>query len=229
MVEIIHREKAVGLRSELTPWIAPASVPLSHLDRTLLMQGANTSPGEPWVPVPDSESAGGRTFLTIQGRCNAWRRPGYLTWRTRQPAVYSAGIPAAGLRQDELEVRVNTGRKLLLVATMISLAVSAWAQSAVTDEIRPIGDLRRGEFVVVRGEVIRFRDHDEIRLQDATGRVDVYLGEQRRTRPPFRIGDTITVAGWVDDDLFEFPKEIYASEIILNDGTVLSVGDQGWE
>lgn len=132
-------------------------------------------------------------------------------------------------RRNEKEMRVNTRRTPLLVATMLTLAVSAWAQAPEADSIRPIGDLRRGEFVAVRGEVIRFRDHDEIRLQDVTGRVDVYLGEQPRARPPFRIGDTITVAGWVDDDLFDFPKEIYASEIILSDGTVLSVGGQGWD
>jgi len=124
---------------------------------------------------------------------------------------------------------VNTSRTLLLIVAMLTLAVSAWAQAPVADEIRPIGDLRRGEFVAVRGEVIRFRDHDEVRLQDSTGRVDVYLGEQPFTRPPFRIGDTISVAGWVDDDLFDFPKEIYASEIILSDGTILSVGGQRWE
>jgi hypothetical protein len=82
---------------------------------------------------------------------------------------------------------VNTSRTLLLMFAMLTLAVSAWAQAPVADEIRPIGDLRRGEFVAVRGEVIRFRDHDEVRLQDSTGRVDVYrnVSGALPTRNPF--------------------------------------------
>jgi hypothetical protein len=45
VVETIHREIAAGLRSELPQGVTPGSVPLSHLDRTLLMQERTQTSG----------------------------------------------------------------------------------------------------------------------------------------------------------------------------------------
>lgn len=120
---------------------------------------------------------------------------------------------------------------LFKVAIVFTVCASAWAVVPEDMEITEIGDLSRGEFVTVRGRITRFNDYDELRLRDESGQVDIYLGEAPMRRPPFSLGDTITVAGWVDDALIQLPfKEIYATEIYLEDGTVLSVGrDSGWD
>lgn len=119
-------------------------------------------------------------------------------------------------------------RFLLTIVVVLATSGSVWAQTESDAEIRNIGDVRRGEFVAVRGEVVRFREHDELRIQDSTGRIDIYLGEGSIARPPFDVGDTITVLGWVDDDLFDFPRDIYATEIILEDGTTITIR-ASWE
>jgi uncharacterized protein YdeI (BOF family) len=124
---------------------------------------------------------------------------------------------------------MHLNRCLLLCLAIIAVAASAWTQTPATEEIREIGSLRPGEFVIVRGEVIRFRERDEIRIQDSSGRVDVYLGEQPFARPPFQLGDTIVAAGWVDDDWFDFPRELYATEIILSDGTSIAINSERWD
>lgn len=119
-------------------------------------------------------------------------------------------------------------RFLLTIVVVLATSGSVWAQTESDAEIRNIGDVRRGEFVAVRGEVVRFREHDELRIQDSTGRIDIYLGEGSIARPPFGVGDTIIVLGWVDDDLFDFPRDIYATEIILEDGTTITIR-ASWE
>lgn len=113
------------------------------------------------------------------------------------------------------------GMRLVLFVLMVSLGGAAWAQTGGEEGIREIGSLRRGEFATVRGEVIRFREYDEIRIADGTGRIDVYLGEPDFSGWPFEVGDMLTISGRVDDDV-SFQKELYAREIVLEDGTVLS-------
>lgn len=90
------------------------------------------------------------------------------------------------------------------------------------DEIVPIDEIRRGEFVTVRGEVVRVPDYDEFFLQDDSGRAKIDLGDRLR-RPIVRRGDTVIVSGWVDDDSLMRPHEIYAEEIILQDGIVIEI------
>jgi len=124
---------------------------------------------------------------------------------------------------------MHLNRYLLLCLAIIAVAAPAWTQTPANEEIREIRSLRPGEFVVVTGEVIRFRERDEARIQDSSGRLDIYLGEQPLVRPPFQLGDTITVAGWVDDDRFDFPRELYATEIILSDGTTIAIDSERWD
>lgn len=103
------------------------------------------------------------------------------------------------------------------------LAVSALGSGLLgADELVSIDEIRRGEFVTIRGEVTRVPDYDEFILEDDTGRVEIDLGDRMR-RPMVRRGDIVTVAGWVDDDSIRRPYEVYAVEIILEDGTVLEI------
>lgn len=132
-------------------------------------------------------------------------------------------LRAATLPITRREVHIRMNRLLLAGIAVLALSTAACAQTVGDTGIQDIGNVRRGAFVGVRGEIIRFRDYDELRIQDATGRIDVYLGERGISQPPFRVGDAITVLGWVDDDFFQIPKEIYASEIILEDGTTIRI------
>jgi uncharacterized protein YdeI (BOF family) len=133
---------------------------------------------------------------------------------------------------DNRFVEVTTHMLKYVVILLTTLLVSgiAWPQAPFDSEIREIRTIRRGEVVVVRGEIIRFQDYDELRIQDATGRIDIYLGEHSIAQPPFQVGDTIMVMGRVDDDLFDIPREIYATQIGLQDGSTLTVGSpEGWD
>lgn len=114
---------------------------------------------------------------------------------------------------------------LLTAATGLTVGVQAQEQG---ETITALGDLRRGEFVTVEGTVTRMRDYDEFRMEDGTGRVDVYVRGGMR-RPAFGRGDTVIVRGWVDDDLVDIPRDIYATEIELEDGTVIEVRGSAWD
>jgi uncharacterized protein YdeI (BOF family) len=86
-----------------------------------------------------------------------------------------------------------------------------------------IGELRRGEFVEIRGELVRRPDEDELIIQDETGRAEIYLGREGRSLRDFAIGEELVVRGWVDDDRFQRIKEIYAVEIEKSDGTLIVI------
>lgn len=91
---------------------------------------------------------------------------------------------------------------------------------APTEDITPIGDLSRGMNAVIRGNVTRILDEDEFRIEDETGSVRVYIGWQNRVR--VRVGEEILVRGFVDNDLASFFRpELYANEIVRQDGTVI--------
>lgn len=96
---------------------------------------------------------------------------------------------------------------VLLMATTPALA-----------DVTSIGDIQRGQPVTVAGVIERFHDEDEIRLRDETGSVRVYLGPQPLA---LDLGERIQVSGFMDDDLFF--NELYAREIVTDDGEVITV------
>lgn len=74
----------------------------------------------------------------------------------------------------------------------------------------------------VQGEVTRILDEDEFRIEDDSGSVRVYIGWKNRVS--VTVGEKITVEGIVDDDLDAFFRpELYATEIIREDGTVIEL------
>ena len=87
-------------------------------------------------------------------------------------------------------------------------------------EVIPIDDIARGQSVTVAGVVEHFFDIDEIRLRDQSGAVRVYLGSGDL---PIETGARITVSGIMDDDLFS--NELYAREITLENGEILTVSE----
>ncbi len=100
----------------------------------------------------------------------------------------------------------------------VALALSGLlVASPALAEITPIADVERGGMTVVSGVVDRLLDEDEFRLSDATGDIRVYVGPNW---VPADVGETITVSGFVDNDLF---REIYAREITRADGTVVTL------
>jgi len=102
--------------------------------------------------------------------------------------------------------------KRFFLSTAIALMTSlAFAEAKLT----PIGDLERGSMVTVSGTVDRITDEDEFRLVDSTGRVRVYVGPNW---VPVNEGESVTVKGFVDDDIIG-PLEIYALSLIRADGT----------
>jgi Uncharacterized conserved protein len=105
-------------------------------------------------------------------------------------------------------------RLALPLAAPCACAVPAFAQDAPPT---PIGEVQRGTFATVAGDVSRILDEDTFRLQDATGRIRVYIGPNRM---PVRAGDTVVVEGFVDDD--PGPRELYADTLTLPDGTVVT-------
>ena len=84
-----------------------------------------------------------------------------------------------------------------------------------------IGSLQRNTMVSVYGVVQRITDEDEFQIADDTGSVQVWTGDQFFTVEP---GETVTVTGFVDDDLV---IEIYAQEIVRQDGSVVTIGRPG--
>ena len=81
-----------------------------------------------------------------------------------------------------------------------------------------IGEVARNTMVTVSGTVQRVTDEDEFVIEDATGSIPVWTGNQFFT---VDVGESVTVSGFVDDDLL---KEIYAQEIIRADGSVVLIG-----
>ena len=101
-------------------------------------------------------------------------------------------------------------------------------QSTSAEEVTPIEELASGMTVTVQGEVTRILDEDEFRIDDSTGSVRVYIGWKNRM--PVPIGETVLVRGVVDDDLeSRFRPEIYAFEIIREDGSAIDLNERGAE
>jgi len=91
------------------------------------------------------------------------------------------------------------------------------SQTATADGTTPIGSLQRNTLVTISGTVERVADEDEFFLQDATGSVKVWTGG---AIIPVAPGETLTVRGFVDDDLV---MEVYAQEIIRANGEQVAV------
>ncbi len=116
--------------------------------------------------------------------------------------------------------------------TAIAFAVVAGAVSAQSAEgaqsgddapaVQSIQSLRRGSFATIQAEVVRYRDHDEILVRDASGRIEVFLGSGVFS-PPVEVGETVTITGWVDDDIIDIRREIYATQIVRDDGTIIEL------
>jgi len=102
------------------------------------------------------------------------------------------------------------------ILTTAALLFTLAAPFALAETITPISDLQRGTMVTVQGTVERITDEDEFRLADASGDIRVYVGPNW---VPASVGETVTVNGFVDDDLG--PREIYARSLTRADGTVV--------
>lgn len=88
--------------------------------------------------------------------------------------------------------------------------------------ITEIKEVRRGQRVTLKGEVVRLRDEDEFVLSDSTGQIDVYIGW--RNDMPVQAGDQILVVGIADDDVAPGMKpEIYARTIIFANGDLVDL------
>lgn len=112
--------------------------------------------------------------------------------------------------------------RFLFAVPAAFLAFALAAPAALAETVTNIGSLERGDRVTLQGEVTRILDDDEFRLEDATGSVRVYIGW--RNRVMVDVGETVTVKGVVDDDLDTyFRPEVYAEEIILQDGRTVSL------
>ena len=106
----------------------------------------------------------------------------------------------------------------------IGLLLIVWGIAAVghgtasPETVTKIGEVTRGASVTLKGEVTRILDEDEFRLKDETGSIRIYIGW--RNRVMVNVGETVTVKGVVDDDLVSaFRPEVYAKELIREDGT----------
>ncbi|MDJ1008108.1 MAG: hypothetical protein QNJ13_09830 [Paracoccaceae bacterium] len=102
-------------------------------------------------------------------------------------------------------------------STLTFVALTALATPAFAD-VTAIADLPRNQPVTVAGTVERFHDEDEIRLTDETGSVRVYLGPQPVA---LDLGQKVEVTGFLEGDLIG--REIYAREIVMEDGTVIAI------
>ena len=106
-----------------------------------------------------------------------------------------------------------------LLAAMVTISAPTLATEVTGKgdmaQSQKIAGLLPGQEVTLRGVVLRITDEDEFILSDASGQIPVYVGPNM---VPAAQGETITVAGRVDDD---FPREIYATLIIRADGTQL--------
>ena len=101
-----------------------------------------------------------------------------------------------------------------MLGLVLALSIFLGAVIAQAKDITPIDDVRRGTPVVIQGEVVRILDVDEFRIQDDTGSIRVYIGW--RNRMPVKVGDRVTVDGFVDDDGLR--PEVYAWSLTTADG-----------
>lgn len=110
---------------------------------------------------------------------------------------------------------------LLLGALFLFTVADDFVQGSETGEkITKIGEVTRGANVTLKGQVTRILDDDEFRLTDETGSIRIYIGW--RNRVMVKVGETVTVRGFVDDDLINvFRPEVYANELVREDGTVI--------
>lgn len=102
--------------------------------------------------------------------------------------------------------------KALMIAT---LCLAFAAPAAFAEQITPVADAQRGTMVTVAGTVERITDEDEFRLTDSSGSIRIYVGPNW---VPAEVGESVTVNGFVDDDLLG-PREIYARSLTRADGT----------
>ena len=105
-------------------------------------------------------------------------------------------------------------RPVALALMMVALCAVAFAATATTK----VSDVRRGDYVMLTGEVVRFTDEDEFVLRDASGSIRVYVGY--RNRMPVRPGEKVTVEGFVD---FALILEVYAWTITRENGEVINL------
>jgi len=117
-------------------------------------------------------------------------------------------------------------KSLVALAALVTLAAPVLAQTVApqpgpaatsTTAITAIAEARRGTMVTLQGVVDRITDEDEFHLSDASGWVEIDVGDDR---VPVELGETITVQGFVDDDYG--PREVEARTITRADGTVLT-------
>lgn len=118
--------------------------------------------------------------------------------------------------------RNRSYRPVPVIALLVALVIYPAILRSETPTAA-IGELQRGEFVEVRGELERRPDEDELIIRDDTGRAEIYLGREGRRIRDFTIGEELVVRGWVDDDRFQRIKEIYAVEIERSDGSLIVI------
>ena len=112
--------------------------------------------------------------------------------------------------------------RFLPTATVTLLALALAVPGALARDVTKIGDIQRGSSVSLQGEVTRILDEDEFRLEDDTGSVRVYIGWKNRVMVD--VGEKVAVNGIVDDDLIDFFRpEVYAREIVRQDGTRITL------
>ena len=112
--------------------------------------------------------------------------------------------------------------RLLPTTTVALLALLLATPVSFAKDVTKIENLERGSNVTLQGEVTRILDEDEFRLQDETGSVRVYIGW--RNRVMVDVGEKVTVSGFVDDDLVSyFRPEVYAREIVREDGSSIAL------
>ena len=112
--------------------------------------------------------------------------------------------------------------RVMLTIPAFLLGLLLAAPGSLAKEVTKIEDIQRGASVILRGEVTRILDEDEFRLRDDTASVRVYIGW--RNRVMVDVGETVTVKGFVDDDLIDtFRPEVYAQEIIREDGATVTL------
>ena len=122
-------------------------------------------------------------------------RGGLFSWQA--PALVSPSVAGAGPTDSVAEPAVDPADEPI--------------------DVTPIGSLVRNTFVTVDGVVERITDEDEFIVADTTGSVKVWTGSAFGA---VTTGESVTVRGFVDDDLL---IEIYAQEIVKEDGTVLEL------
>jgi uncharacterized protein YdeI (BOF family) len=110
----------------------------------------------------------------------------------------------------------------MIRAFLISVLALFIVAPVAAEKVTPIADLEPGMTATVEGKVTRILDEDEFRMEDETGSVRVYIGWKNRVSIP--VGETISVRGFVDNDLVaRFRPEIYAFKITREDGTVIEL------